>query len=288
MNVETPRCEACDSSYLAWQLKPDCLLWRCPRCGHVQRDLALAQARARQVEYGGDPTADRLRLSLTYRRMRNRLPAGSPRSVLEIGCGTGVLLRRFAADGSHVVGLEPNQGVAPRDLPVHVTPAELLPALGREFDLIYGVHVVEHLVDLAEVLRRCRSALRPGGFIYLLTPNASSLGLRLFEESWWMLEDPTHRRFLSPLSAELLLSRAGFLDVRTRPVVLDSLSVEMASLVRLLGGHRADGVLTLATVRAAAVVASPASLLARVLSPRFAPTMEIIARAPSATRSEVS
>src|SRR4051794_37148933 len=103
----TPACPACSSSYLAWQLGPTCLLWRCPRCGHVRRDLALSRAGARSVAYGGDPRADRLRLQLTHRRMRGVMPAGQRLDVLEVGCGNGAMLERFVRDGHRVTGVDP-------------------------------------------------------------------------------------------------------------------------------------------------------------------------------------
>jgi SAM-dependent methyltransferase len=71
-----------------------------------------------------------------------------------------------------------------------------LPTLVRS-----GASLVEHLDDPAAVFRTCHRALRPGGILYLVTPNAGSGGLRVFGESWWNLEDPTQVRFFTPPSA---------------------------------------------------------------------------------------
>lgn len=280
----SPRCEACGSSYLAWQLQPTCLLWRCPRCGHIRRDLALAGAGARSPAYGGDPRADRLRLALTYRRIRSRVPEGVGLDVLEIGSGAGALLRRFAVAGDRPVGIDPEATTTP-GIETHRASAEDMPEFSQAFDLVVAVHCLEHVQDLPRVLSKAFRALRPGGTFYALTPNASSEGLRVLGAAWWMLEDPTHRQFMSPESARLLLERAGLSDVTTRPARLDSLAVEGASLARLRDRDRPQGALASRTVRLGAIALLPVSLAARTLRPRLSPTLEIVASRPTARSS---
>ena len=275
----TPECEACGSSYLAWQLDPTCLLWRCPRCGHIRRDLALSRARARSAVYGGDPRADRLRLGLTYRRIRRVIPARKSLDVLELGSGEGALLERFARDGHRAVGVDP-EARSVHGAQVHVGDfVEVADeqAWQARFDLVVAIHCLEHVDDLPQVLDRVGRALRPGGTFYALTPNASSEGLRLLGSAWWMLEDPTHRQFVSPGSARLLWAEAGLGEVRTRSVRLDSLSVEGASLARLRRTPHPEGVLSSRAARIATVAVLPLTVPARSMRPRLAPTLEIVA-----------
>ena len=77
-------------------------------------------------------------------------------------------------------------------------------------DLVYGVHVIEHVDDVRRTLEVARSVLAPGGRLVLVTPAADSWGLRLFGESWWLLEDPTHVRFFTMRSLRLACEGAGF------------------------------------------------------------------------------
>lgn len=272
----TPRCVACGSTYLAWQLQAACLLWRCPRCGHIRRDLALADARSRAPAYGGDLRADRLRLALTYRRIRARIDDARSLDVLEIGCGGGALLARFADAGDRVTGIDPEPAPAV-GLEIHQASAEDMPAFTEAFDLVVAIHCLEHVQDLPRVLSNVFRALRPGGTFYALTPNASSEGLRVLGAAWWMLEDPTHRQFLSPLSATMLMEGAGLAAVSTRPVLLDSLGVEGASLARTRGRDRPEGALASRGVRIATMALLPVSLAARAVRPGLSPTLEIVA-----------
>ncbi len=101
------------------------------------------------------------------RRLDELLEAASPRSLLDVGCGEGVLVHRWAQrlDGSRVVGIdleEPSiqagwaQRTAP-NLEYRVMKAENLPLADNEFDLACAIEVLEHVPDpehtLAEMAR---------------------------------------------------------------------------------------------------------------------------------------
>jgi ubiquinone/menaquinone biosynthesis C-methylase UbiE len=93
-------------------------------------------------------------------------------SVLDIGCGTGVLLDK-AHDvwpDAELVGVDPSAGmlaVARRQRP-HVTffpgAAEHLPVPHRAFDIVLSTTSFGHWRDKAAGLRAVARALRPGGF----------------------------------------------------------------------------------------------------------------------------
>lgn len=69
---------------------------------------------------------------------------------------------------------------------------EYEPTDGR-FDLILMLNLIEHVVDPAAVLVKAASLLRPGGRIWLKTPNFDSLDARLFRHrSWAGYHTPRH------------------------------------------------------------------------------------------------
>ena len=131
---------------------------------------------------------------------------------------------------------------------------------GGRYDLVVGVHVLEHLRDPAAGLAAAYRLLRPGGTLALVTPTADSCGPDWFGAHWWLLEDPTHLRFFSPDSARRAL-RPG----RVRPAVavrrpaLDTLSMEAASLRRARepAAPRPRGVLAERGTVLAALAAAP-------------------------------
>jgi 2-polyprenyl-3-methyl-5-hydroxy-6-metoxy-1,4-benzoquinol methylase len=211
--------------------------------------------------------------------------------VLEIGYGGGLTLLRLARAGHRVSGVERHllrageSPEAPRRIPHDLRGATLYDASAEEaplppcaFDLVIAVHVVEHLTEPARVFRKIAESLRPGGRLYCMTPNAQSLGLRLFGRHWWNLEDPTHYRFFSPRSLTMMLRDAGFESVQTRVAIEDSLTLEANSVVRMVTrGDAAHGVLHAPFAALASVALTPLTLLGRLCVPALSPSFETVA-----------
>lgn len=264
----------------AWPLGPGCLLWRCPTCRLVERDLALAPARSRSTEYGGDPAGDRVRLELTLRRLRRRVSGADHGRVLEIGSGSGALAQRLAERASETVAVDLHPPtVAPASPSVRsiVGRLEDVPLDVGRFDLVVGIHVLEHVKDLMGTLRRVRSLLNPSGVAYFVTPNADCAALPRFGSDWWMLEDPTHVRFLSGPGVAVMAESAGFRGSSIRALVSDSLACDGATLARHLHSDiPSQGILDLRSARALAVAVAPAAVLLRTARPRWRPALEIV------------
>ncbi len=266
---------------------PDSALFRCPSCRHVTRDLDVAPARARGHAWGGVGAFDAYRLKLTERRLRALVPRHGQRTVLELGFGQGALLRRFIEAGDVAAGVD--RDLLQREIdPVVLAEGELYAAAAEtvdlppdRFDLAFGIHVIEHFDDPNLVFATTFRALKPGGVAFFMTPNADSLGLSLFRESWWNLEDPTHVRFFSPASLELMLRNAGFDEVEVRESRWDSMAMEGSSLARMLYRRRLpEGILSTRFGQAMALAVMPASAVARLIDIRVGPTIEVVARKP--------
>ena len=95
------------------------------------------------------------------------------RSVLEVGCGAGVDLARFAKGGAEVTGVDlaasaidlaranfAQQGLAGR---LEVADGERLPFADNSFDLVYAHGVVQYTADPQRLVEECRRVLKPGG-----------------------------------------------------------------------------------------------------------------------------
>lgn len=263
------------------------MLARCARCGHLTRDLTTSPAHHRDLAYGGEPTLDRIRLSLTYREL---IRGRAPRSVFEIGYGSGSMLRRFLDDGAQVAGVDPDQLLVDVDPVVagrgRLTRGTIEDHQGGDrserYELVYGIHVLEHVVDVGAALRGSVSLLAPGGQVAFLTPAGDSRGLDQHGSAWWMLEDPTHVRFFTADSLARAGRAAGLVDVQVRRLLWDSLSVDAASWARRLRPKaRPSGVLGEPGVMGAALASLPAVMAARLLQPRYRPTLYLSGRRPS-------
>ncbi len=95
------------------------------------------------------------------------------RTVLEVGCGAGVDLARFARGGAVVSGVD----VAPSAIDLaranlsqqhlsadlRVADGEHLPFADGSFDLVYAHGVVQYTANARALVAECRRVLKPGG-----------------------------------------------------------------------------------------------------------------------------
>ena len=109
-----------------------------------------------------------------YRLMLPRL-AAEPSPVLDIGCGVGVYVSRFARDGASAFGIEydsPKLGEAVGGgLRVAHAAAEALPFAGDTFGTVLLHEVIEHFTDDAAALAEALRVTRPGGRVVIFSPN---------------------------------------------------------------------------------------------------------------------
>ena len=277
-------CEVCGSDVRGQAIRGGCVLEKCQTCGHLLRDLERCPADHRDLAYGGEPTLDRIRLDLTYREL---VRDGVPDRVFEVGFGAGSMLRRFLDDGASVAGVDPDQLGIDVDERVRAEGdrrtggIEDVSRLPGDQDLVSGSHVLEHVVDPHVALQASYDLLRPGGRASFITPAGDSSGVERYGAAWWMLEDPTHIRFFTADSLARAAREAGFVDVEVRRLLLDSLSVDAASIARALRpGSRPRGVLGARPVLAGAVASLPLVVAQRRAGARAHQTLQLLARRP--------
>jgi SAM-dependent methyltransferase len=106
----------------------------------------------------------------------SRVLAGSPgRTVLDVGCGTGIASRQFQSAGCAVLGIDPDARMAEfartRGLKVEVATFESWDPGGRGFDVViaaqswHWINPIEGAVKAAQVLRP-RGRLAVFGHVY--------------------------------------------------------------------------------------------------------------------------
>ena len=93
-------------------------------------------------------------------------------------------------------------------------------AAGGGFDALTLNHVLEHLPDPVGALRSARELLRPGGVLWVATPNLRSLAHRMFKRDWLSLDPPRHLAATSRRSRCSARSSAAGLEriAQPRPV----------------------------------------------------------------------
>ena len=95
------------------------------------------------------------------------------RRVLEVGCGAGTDLIRFARNGAIVTGIDlapssielakRNFALEGRKADLIVADGEALPFADRSFDLVYAHGVVQYTTSDRALVGECRRVLKPGG-----------------------------------------------------------------------------------------------------------------------------
>jgi 2-polyprenyl-6-hydroxyphenyl methylase/3-demethylubiquinone-9 3-methyltransferase len=161
--------------------------------------------------------------------------SGSPLqglSLLDIGCGGGLLCEPMARLGAAVTGIDAaqrniatarlhaeGQGLA---IDYRETTAEALAAEGRQFDIVLALEIIEHVADVDLFLRSCGHLTKPGGLVFLSTLNrtakAWALAIAGAEYLLRWLPRGTHdwKKFLKPSEVVRGLRSGG---VETQEIV---------------------------------------------------------------------
>lgn len=150
------------------------------------------------------------------------LPKALPgQRLLDVGCGSSVFLARARSAGWDVVGadFDPKAVDAARSsgLDVRLGGVEVFDPDIDQFDVITLAHVVEHVHQPLDLLKSCYDLLKPGGFLWLETPNITSQGHRQFGRNWRGLEPPRHLVIFGHLAMQNALRAAGFEKIELQP-----------------------------------------------------------------------
>ena len=102
-------------------------------------------------------------------------------SILDIGCGAGLLSEPLAKLGAKMTSIDPapvNIDVARAhaeqsglSIDYRATTAEDLAATGATFDVVLIMEVIEHVNDRSAFIATAASMVRPGGFLFAATLN---------------------------------------------------------------------------------------------------------------------
>ena len=161
-------------------------------------------------------------------------------SLLDIGCGGGLLSEPMARLGFKVLGADASErnvktaaahaeatgvGVAYR-----ATTAEDLAAQRLTFDVVLNMEVVEHVADLPSYLAACAKLLRPSGVMFVATLNKTLKSLALakigaeYVLGW--LPRGTHdwSRFIEPAKVQVMLEEMGLNVLKTQGVEFNPLA----------------------------------------------------------------
>jgi len=156
--------------------------------------------------------------------------------LIDVGCGGGLFLEQAAKRGGEVHGTEFGQLAVEtcRSRGIDIIEGPLDPANydPGSFDVVCSFEVIEHVTDPRTELRNLATLLRPGGVLYMTTPNFNCLARRLGPSSWNVACYPEHLTYFTPASLHRMMVGEG---LRKKRLVTTGFS-----LARWLAGRQQD------------------------------------------------
>ena len=163
-------------------------------------------------------------------------------TILDVGCGGGLLCEPLARLGATVTGIdaaERNIAIARLhadksglEIDYSATTSEALAADGKKYDMVLNMEVVEHVDNVPLYMKSCADLVKPGGLMLTATLNrtarAYAFAIVGAERILRWLPVGTHdwNKFLTPDEIKTLLTRNGLKVTGETGVVFHPLADE--------------------------------------------------------------
>jgi len=139
---------------------------------------------------------------------------------LDVGCAMGSMLQEAKAAGWNPVGVETSEFAARyaaenTSCRVHAGTLEKAAFQSGSFDVVTLMDVIEHVPDPLGLAREIHRILRPGGVLFIVTPNFSSFFVRLYGRTAYGVWPDQHVVYFQPSTMEKLLRDVGFARIIT-------------------------------------------------------------------------
>ncbi len=227
-------CNVCGSARKKPYLGPTPYIFvECEKCGFrymdpiidTQNTAILVEGISEQRQTViKDPKWEKRHRKMTQ-QVRDILAIKQEGSFLDVGCGLGRHMSLVLPYFSQVEGIElDNVSRAychEAGLKVYGDPLEELNLPSDTYDVVLLNQVLEHLADPTAVCAEIFRILRPGGILYIDTPNFSSVSLALFKESCSIVAGSSHISLFSVRTALAMLRSLGFAESEARTYQTD-------------------------------------------------------------------
>lgn len=148
------------------------------------------------------------------------LPRLASGSLLDVGFGNGGFLKLAEEMNWRAEGIDFDPGAVAaarsRGLNVRHVNASAMELPQSSYDVITISHVIEHVHEPVRLLEGLFKALKPGGMLWLDTPNLDGKGHQRFGPNWRDLDPPRHLILFGGDTLFDVLRRCGFVDLRRR------------------------------------------------------------------------
>ncbi len=155
----------------------------CKECGFIYQSKTVEPTEMRNyyeksiVAFDNlyKPTSDKVKSVARHINIVKDEMSVFPKSVLELSCLNSYVLKQFKKNGTKIIeGLEPSKIIAKglkekEKIKIHNTTIEKF-KFKKSYDLIILTHVLEHLYDPLNVLRKCFKSQKNNQYVLLEVP----------------------------------------------------------------------------------------------------------------------
>ena len=186
---------------------------KCRDCGFLQCDtcdVSNLYEQLEDVEYIESSEQRKKQLGFLLKQTLPFILYPSPR-ILDVGAGAGLFVQLAIERGLEAQGIEPSAFLAnyaiKQGLPVINSSMPDYPP--DSFDAVYMTDVLEHIADPASLLLAYNKILKPGGVLFVTTPDVSSTLARVMRSRWWHYR-LAHIGYYNKKTLKHLMSKTGF------------------------------------------------------------------------------
>lgn len=152
------------------------------------------------------------------------------KTVLDIGAGTGDFLKTCKEKNWLTSGVEPSAEARNIAKAKKINLVENLESLGdKKFDIITLWHVLEHIPNLKQYIKKIKELLKPNGYLIIAVPNYKSYDAKYYKEFWAAYDVPRHVWHFSKNSIRKIFNEVKMEVIKIIPMKFDSYYVSLLS-----------------------------------------------------------
>ena len=133
-------------------------------------------------------------------------------SILDIGCGNGSFLKTISPYFKDLYGSEYNKFAldkAKKDLNNFHIVSEVLGDFNKKMDVVTMWHVLEHIPNPKEFLKKIKNLMNTNSVLILEVPNSNSINFKIFTKNYNWISLPEHVFFYNEKSLNTLFNLSG-------------------------------------------------------------------------------
>lgn len=150
--------------------------------------------------------------------------------ILDVGAGTGDFLITAKKNNWKINGVEPNTSARKLASEKGLSLFDDLHNINdQKFDVITLWHVLEHLPDLDNQIKKLKSLLKENGTLIIAVPNYKSYDAKFYKTHWAAYDVPRHLWHFSQKSISNIFGEHKMKVIKTKPMLFDAFYVSLLS-----------------------------------------------------------